>query len=66
MSIEKPESQISPEVRKILRDYCDRKREELGPDWKEIEAKRMAEQTTKVIMPVFEKLMELQRGKKKS
>lgn len=36
----------SPEVRALLKSFCDRQREKYGPDWKE---KLAAEQTAPVI-----------------
>lgn len=40
-----------PEVRALLKTYCQRKEAELGPNWKEIEAKRMAEETVAALGP---------------
>jgi hypothetical protein len=52
----------SPEVKNILKSYCKAKRAELGPNWKEITASKMAEETTQAVMPFVEKLRELKNG----
>ena len=36
----------SPEVRKILKDFCSIQEEKYGPEWKTILAKEMAEKST--------------------
>ena len=51
----------SPEVKAILKAYCQKKREQLGDNWKEIESKRLAEETTKAIWPVIDALQKLRK-----
>ncbi len=51
--------EASPEVKAILKDYCRKKEAELGPNWKEIEAKRMAEQTTAALGPFLTALKKI-------
>jgi hypothetical protein len=40
----------SPEVRAILKAFCEKQREKYGEDWKKILAKEMAEKTTPVLL----------------
>jgi hypothetical protein len=42
----------SPEVKAIMKEWCEMQRQKYGPDWKRILAKEMTEQT----MPLIEKL----------
>jgi len=52
-----PWEKPSPEVRAILKQFCDIQREKYGPDWKRILAKEMTEKTA----PVIDKLLSLGR-----
>jgi hypothetical protein len=47
----------SPEVKKIIGEFCRIQREKYGEDWKKILAKEMAAKTT----PVLEALLKLQK-----
>ncbi len=50
----------SPEVKAMIRNFCQIQHEKYGPDWKQILAKEMAEKAT----PVLEKLLALQKTAK--
>jgi hypothetical protein len=47
----------SPEVKAIIREFCDIQRAKYGPDWKKILAKEMAEKSK----PFLEALLKLQK-----
>jgi hypothetical protein len=50
----------SPEVKAILKEWCDMQREKYGPDWKNILAKEMSERTG----PVIDALLQATKGQK--
>jgi hypothetical protein len=45
--------ELSEEAKAMVRAYVQKKREELGPNWKEIEAERVAAETMKLLEPLL-------------
>lgn len=43
----------SPEVRAILKRFCDLQRAKYGPEWKRLLAAEMAEKTTPILLGLF-------------
>lgn len=46
----------SHEVKKLMKLWCEKQRENHGEDWKEIKAEEIAQKTTEAVMPLLNKL----------
>ena len=45
---------LSPEIKALIKQWCDMQKEKYGENWKEILAEKMAKETMKKLQPLFE------------